>query len=407
MPAYLLLVTICWGLFALLYVLLLKQETFFRANRLYLLLTAVLGLTLPLAGHWFLAVLPTPESLRMDLPILNIGLRQAEQAADLWAVLPYLWWAYFAGAALAAARVLWGVVALCCMAAAGQRQRLPDGALLVRTSRAKLPFSFFRWIFIPVHFEDDSDFEKMLAHEQAHVRGLHSVDVLLAECLCAIFWLHPLAHWYRHSLRTVHEYLADEQASRCTDRRQYGLLLLRQAQPVHALAFANHFFQAPLKQRLLMLARKTSPAIRGWKYGMALPVLVLLVFYIQKNTPAREPIVSEETPVFAPGQIEKQPEYPGGIPALVDYLSKNIQYPAAARQQKMEGIVVVQFVVDETGAVSQAAALQAKQKMSSANPEMAAEAVRIIRQMPRWTPGRSKGRAVRCAMTLPIRFKLE
>jgi len=409
MLPYLLNVTICWGLFALLYALLLRRETFFRANRLYLLLSVALGLLLPVAAHRLGELLLLPEGLALELPVLTLGLPQAEDAPGWGQALPWLWWVYGIGAALAATRMLWGLAVLYRMAASGRRERLPDGACLVRTPRATMPFSFFHWIFVPGHLADEADFDKMLAHERAHVRGLHSADVLLLELLCAAFWFHPLAHWYRRSLRTLHEFLADAEASRRTDRREYGLLLLRQAQPMQALVFANHFFQAPLKQRLLMLTRGASPAMRGWKYSMALPVLVLLVFYFQKNTVSQAASAPEKQPVYAPNQLDKQPAYPGGIPALAAYLSQNIRYPEAARRQKIEGTVLVMFVLDETGAVTQtevspSAAAKAQQPEFGA---LVAEAVRVVQQMPRWAPAETKGRAVRCQLSLPIRFKLE
>ena len=399
---YLLNVTICWAVFALLYALLLRRETFFQANRLYLLLAVALGLLLPQAGQWLGLPATLSEAMTIELPALTLGATQTETAGGLLSVL---WWVYAAGAALAAARLLWGVALLFRMAATGRRERLSDGSCLVRTTRAGMPFSFFHWIFIPEHLaREGADFEKMLAHERAHVRGGHSADVLLLEVLCVVFWFHPLAHWYRRSLRTVHEYLADAEASRRTDRREYGLLLLRQAEPARALVFANHFFQAPLKQRLLMLTRGASPAMSGWKYSVALPALLLLVAYFQKNpapSPATTPV---ESPVYSPGQLDKQPEFPGGIPALVAYLSANIHYPETARRQKIEGTVLVQFVLNETGAVVEAESAQAPKPEFV---EMTAEAVRVVAQMPRWSPAETKGRAARCRMSLPIRFKLE
>lgn len=408
MLTYLFHTTICWGLFASVYALLLRRETFFRANRSYLLLTAALGIVLPLVGHQISALLPAPEALSVILPTLTVGLQQAEQAVGQWSVWPYLWWVYWAGAALAAGRMLWGVVAIFRIAANSRRARLPDGTVLLRTSTAVLPFSFFHWIFVPEHIEKDADFDNMLAHERAHARGWHSADVLLLEVLCAACWFHPLAHWYRRSLRTVHEFLADAEVSRRTGTRQYGLLLLRQVQPAHALVFANHFFQAPLKKRLLMLTRQASPAMQGWRYSVVLPVLVLLVFYFQKNNAPNKAKPVENQSILGSNLLTKQPEFPGGIPALIHYLSTHIRYPEAAKQQHLEGKVVVEFVLDQTGEVTQAKALWPDPKPAQPEYEaLAAEAVRVVLQMPKWVPGQQDGHAVPCRMSLPVQFKLE
>lgn len=408
MLTYLFHVTVCWALLALVYALLLRRETFFHANRLYLLLAVVLGAILPGVSHQLGMPLPAPETLPIALPAVVVGLEQAEQHLGQWSVLPYLWGVYWAGVALAAARVLWGLRCLHRIAASGRRERLPDGNWLIHTPRMAQPCSFFRWIFVPKHLERDDDFDNMLAHEQAHARGWHSADVLLLEVLCALFWFHPLVYWYRRSLRTVHEFLADATVSRRSGRRRYGLLLLRQADAVPALAFANHFFQAPLKKRLLMLTRQASPAARGWKYCAALPALVLLVFFIQNNHAPVGPKPALPAPPSARADGEKQPEFPGGIPALIRYLTENIRYPESAKQARLHGKVIVAFWLDETGAVTQAeATLPEALAAEPTAGALAAEAVRVIRSMPRWAPAQKAGRAVSSQMSLPIQFQLE
>ncbi|MEQ1744841.1 MAG: M56 family metallopeptidase [Saprospiraceae bacterium] len=406
MLTYLLHITIGWSLFALLYVLLLRRETFFGTNRLYLLASLVLGLILPLGGRWMATLLPDSAMPSLDLPFLAIGLSQVEQTATEWPVMRLLLWAYGIGVSLALARLLWGLAALWRIAAAGRFESLPDGSVLVRTGRTRMPFSFFHWIFVPENADDEADFDKILAHEQAHARGLHSADVLLLELVCAVFWFHPLAHWYRRTLRTVHEYLADAEASHRTGRRQYGLLLLRQTSSARTLVFANHFFQAPLKQRLLMLTRRTSPAKRVWRYGAALPVLALLVLSFRLNTASTRHTETRTT--YSAAQLEKPAMYPGGMPALRTFLSSHIQYPEEALRAKIEAVVLVTFVLDETGAVVK---VEATPPPAGGLPgelsAMCAEAERVVRHMPRWEPAVANGRATPCQLRLPIRFKLE
>ncbi|MFN0013332.1 MAG: TonB family protein [Saprospiraceae bacterium] len=406
MLVYLLHITVGWSLFALLYVLLLRRETFFTANRLFLLAALLLGLALPFGGRWLAGLLPVSALPALDLPALTTGLQQAEQTATEWPVMKFLLWAYGIGVSLALARMLWGLTALWRIAAAGRFECLPDGSILVRTDRTRMPFSFFHWIFVPKNAEAEADFDKIMAHEQAHVRGLHSADVLLLELICAVFWFHPLAHWYRRTLRTVHEYLADAEASRRTGRRQYGLLLLRQTSSARTLVFANHFFQAPLKQRLLMLTRRASPALRVWRYGAALPMLALLVLSFRINTASTRHTETRTT--YSAAQLEKPAMYPGGTPVLQTFLSSHIQYPEEALRAKIEAVVLVTFVLDETGAVVKAEATPPPASDPSRElAAMCAEAVRVVRQMPRWEPAVANGRATPCQLSLPIRFKLE
>src|SRR5690606_30404147 len=144
-----------------------------------------------------------------------------------------LWILYGVGAALALLRLMWGLFRIMRMAYKGESERLTGSCILIKTVETNVPFSFFKWLFVPQHyFDSDTEYPHslMLAHERAHAHGGHGADVLLLEMICVVFWFHPLAHWSRRAIRTVHEYLADAEASRLTDRKQYGLLLIRQAQ---------------------------------------------------------------------------------------------------------------------------------------------------------------------------------
>lgn len=409
MPAYLFLVTLCWALFALLYGLLLRRETFFRANRVYLLSAVGLGLILPLVGRLPAGI---ATAVAAPLPAISVGLQPPGPAADgATAWLSLLFWVYLAGAGLAALRMAWGMGQLIGIALHGQTERLPDGCWLIRSGEARLPFSFFRWIFVPLDADPEADdFQRMLAHERAHASGSHSVDVLLLELLCVAFWFHPLAHWYRRSLRAVHEYLADGAAARQTGRRQYGLLLLRQTHCGGVLLYANHFFQSPLRQRLLMLTRSASAPVRKWKFGLALP-LVWTLWSIAVQFPAEGAHRPEAQPseAFGPAELDQAPSFPGGMAALVDFLTTQIRYPEEARRERAGGLVLVQFVVDKTGALHSIEPAPAPPNARPAlqRADLEQEAIRVVQRMPPWAPGYKNGVPVACKMTLPIRFKLE
>ncbi|MCB0528710.1 MAG: M56 family metallopeptidase [Saprospiraceae bacterium] len=405
---FLLKLTLFWGVFALLYSLLLRRETFFRANRFYLLGAAILGMLLALPGDWFGRFAEQSGVPAAVLPVVSVGLQQAEAAAAQWTWLDYVWMVYTFGAAIAFFRMAWGIYRLIAMAAQGEKEKLSDGCTIIRSSAAKVPFSFFRWIFIPKdHDEDNVDLSAMLAHERAHVHGRHSTDVLFMETLCIIFWFHPLAHWYRRSLRTIHEYLADAEASERTDKKQYGLLLIRQAQSGMSLAYVNHFFQSPLKQRLIMLTKSASPVLRAWKYGLILPVYTLLLLLVRPSH-AQVPdnqAGEKSNAALNPNEIDKMPEYPGGDKELVRFLIENVKYPEAARRDSIEELVPVIFTIDETGAVTDVQTL--KPPLVPGGDALAAEAIRVVSSMPKWIPGQKDGKPVKVRFTLPIRFRIE
>ena len=99
--------------------------------------------------------------------------------------------------------------------------------------------------------------------------------------------------------------------------------------------------------------------------------------------------------------VEQMPEYPGGMPALFEFLMENMKYPKDAEKQKVEGQVLVMFVVETDGSVSDVKV--AKKTF----PSLDAEAVRVVQSMPKWTPGKDKGKVVRVQYTLPVSFRLK
>lgn len=99
-------------------------------------------------------------------------------------------------------------------------------------------------------------------------------------------------------------------------------------------------------------------------------------------------------------RVEKMPEFPGGQVALVKYIHKNLKYPVAAKKAKLEGKVLITFVVDKTGRVADAKVTK------SLSPECDTEALRVVQHMPAWAPGEKEGKPVSIHFTLPIQFEL-
>lgn len=99
--------------------------------------------------------------------------------------------------------------------------------------------------------------------------------------------------------------------------------------------------------------------------------------------------------------VEQMPEYPGGLPELMKYISMNVHYPEAAMKTGTQGRVLVRFIVEEDGTVSDARVVQ------RVSDELDAEALRVVSAMPKWTPGRQNGQPVRVKYTMPVTFRLQ
>lgn len=99
--------------------------------------------------------------------------------------------------------------------------------------------------------------------------------------------------------------------------------------------------------------------------------------------------------------VEEMPEFPGGAAKMMEYIQKNIKYPMMARESDIQGRVFVNFVVEPNGEISNVEVLRG---IGGGCDE---EAVRVVKSMPNWKPGKQRGSAVRCAFTVPIIFKLQ
>ena len=109
--------------------------------------------------------------------------------------------------------------------------------------------------------------------------------------------------------------------------------------------------------------------------------------------------VVEETKIFT--VVEQMPMFPGGDPALMRYLSTNIHYPTVAAENGVQGRVVVGFVVERDGSITDVNVLR------SVDPSLDREAMRVVKSMPRWQPGKQNGSAVRVKYQVPVSFRLQ
>lgn len=99
--------------------------------------------------------------------------------------------------------------------------------------------------------------------------------------------------------------------------------------------------------------------------------------------------------------VEEQPQFPGGMAALMEYLKKNVRYPVICKEQGLQGRVIVQFVVNPDSTIPDA------QVIKPVNPHFDKEALRVVNAMPKWVPGKIRGKTVRVRFTVPVTFRLE
>ena len=129
-------------------------------------------------------------------------------------------------------------------------------------------------------------------------------------------------------------------------------------------------------------------------------LMSVMALFCLMTANAQKTVVSEKNQKVY-DTVDQLPEFPGGMPALISYMQNNIKYPKDAEKQKVEGRVLVQFVVETDGSISDVKV--AKEVF----PSLDAEGIRVVQTMPKWTPGKHKGKIVRVQYTLPIVFSLK
>lgn len=166
-----------------------------------------------------------------------------------------------------------------------------------------------------------------------------------------------------------------------------------------------------------MMNTNKSPARKLAKYLTILPLVFLLVTInsctnkkTQDETQIQDETVvkTDSVPVSAsqPEEevfvvVEDQPEFPGGQKAMMKFLSDNVKYPVEAQEKKIEGRVITNFVVEKDGGLSDF------QVVRSVDPLLDEEALRVLKAMPAWKPGKQRGEQVRVRYTLPVTFRLQ
>ena len=421
----------CLAVFYLFYKLLMSRDTFHRFNRFALLGLLVLSSLLPLVE----ASVNSPAAVQETMLTLEQLLLMADiqpegesmaaatpSATVLWLRAALL--VYLTGIVFFIARNLCSLARLGRLIRQGKREALdsylPDrkekNVRLVVHDHDIAPFSWMHWIVI-ARKDLEENGREILIHELAHIRNRHSWDLLLADLCIFVQWFNPAAWLLKQELQNIHEYEADETVLReGVNARNYQMLLIKKAVGTRLYSMANSFNHSSLKKRItMMLKEKSNPWARA-KYLYILPLAALAVTAFARpevSAVADEisavkviaPAVHDsiqpnvQPAVAAPSSaLDQMPEFPGGMEALNTYLRNNIRYPQEAQKAGIQGRVVIEFVISKDGSITDAEVVE------SVDPQLDAEGLRLIKNMPRWKPGMRKGQAIRVKQTLPIRF---
>ena len=441
---YLLLVNLYLVLFYGFYALLLRKETFFHLNRIFLISSVILSFFIPVIhSDWIRNLFITKEVQHTislyGSPLIIYHIKSVEEHhITIGQVLLLI---YALGSTTLIIKFIWQLFSL---------------RKVMAMSETLGAFSFFKSIRLGANL---SNLEVITAHEQAHASQWHSVDVLFIEVISIINWFNPVIYFFRLEIKHIHEFIADRKAlENGIDKAEYAILLLSQTfKTPHQLVnpFFNHSL---LKQRIIMLQKNRSHYIALVKYGLSVPLFILMMIlasvtvskskaiklinkkaenllstpvisfspvggkvprkptahyndnHVQKpaivdnvyklediNTP-QATNKHHDDPAFI--TVEKEPEFRGGIAEFYRFLSKNIKFPEGMLTKNVQGKVFITLTVETDGSLSDIKTVK-DIGFGAAN-----EAIRVLKLSPKWEPGYQNGQRVRVRYTIPISFAI-
>lgn len=279
--------TACIAIFYGLYLLIFRRFTFVRLNRIYLLLSLIMGLIFPLISYEVEEIVKVPVNQvvyaeRNFQPVIvnsSTSLIVNEPVEKLldWNLITEI--IYVLGIFLMAFRFSVMIYKLL------KIKRIPVGSNYISTQSRFANSSFFNMIFIDDAKLTQDEIQQILAHEKWHIRLFHSYDLLFVEILKMLFWFNPILWLYQRSLSEVHEYEVDRRMIQAYNPQSYAQLLLKLATSTPILATTHHFSRKPLTDRIhFIFTKQKSVPMKRLAYLSILPILgvLFMAFSLEK-----------------------------------------------------------------------------------------------------------------------------
>jgi TonB family protein len=412
--------------FYLVYALFLSRDTSYGRNRAYILGSVLLSVILPFITLHTSRPLDIQFFGKMLNDVFVTAKNEGDSSVASWikqaGTIQIIFTVYITGVSLFVLKLTADLMNILILII---RHR-EDGKRIIFFHRFNTSgFSAMGFIFLNTKLNPD-EVEDIVRHEQNHLRRNHFFDIVFIELIKAFQWFNPAAYLFDRSLRAIHEYQADQE---CLNSGipvlNYQNLLLNQVFRTKAFNLTNSFSNPSLvRKRMVMMTKRRTSSLAALKLAAVIPVAGVVFLAISaysdmsaseqlpgtEASPAGIQVVygsdvynseSEEFKTVPFVVVEEMPSFPGGDLALLNYIAKNTSYPAKARLNNIQGRVIVRFCVNENGNADRISILK------GVDPELDAEAVRVVSTLPAFNPGKQGGKAVPVWYMVPLTFTLK
>lgn len=402
---------------ALLYICimpLLEKETFHRLNRIIILGCLLLSFIVPFI-HFTGGTNPTVNMVRqaVQLPEIMIDGNGSEQST--WNLANIMICIYIIGVVAIFFMTVVQTSSLILRMRKCEQTIDNKGNIIVLTDYAISPFCFFHYIVMS-HDDYTNNRGFILTHEQEHIRLHHYIDLIVLQLATIIQWFNPFVWLIGKNLKAIHEFEVDEAVlNKGIDATKYQQFLVIKAVGNRLQPFANNLNKESLKRRIIMMNQKKSNKWMMLKALFVIPVATLAVSVFANTTNMSNMAKAANTTTNSISTnnmqtkqsdtetfrvVEVMPQFKGGNKALMEYLMMNVKYPESAAKAKQQGRAVVGFVVRKDGTVSDVYI-----EKSTGYDVLDNEAMRVVKSMPAWEPGKQKGKPVDVKYFVPITFR--
>ncbi len=313
---YLIEASFCLFCFYLIYFFILKNETLFHWNRLFLLLSILFSLSIPIFTYTINIPIATQKEAAETSNLINPEvINNANNNFNLLEFITHhslliISGIYLIGFFISAFVFYKGIKQILILSK--NCKKITRGKVTYLYTEKNIGiFSFFNQIFLEEKkFSDFTNEEKsdIIEHELAHIKGKHSLDLMLMEIMKIVFWFNPIVYFYKKSITQIHEYIADHEVIKKEGNPlKYAEFLVNQVKEnFRGYDLCNNLFHKPIKSRLIMMKKSQSKPRGALKFLAVFPVIGCLIFYfcieyVYTSIPDTTPI----TPI-----VEKQDTFP-------------------------------------------------------------------------------------------------